>query len=969
MTAYQTYCKPALAKALYSLKMDKIIHRAEGAYVYYRNKSGDDCRVLDLLGGYGAILLGHNPPRLVKQAIALLSQKIAIHNQFSIRNGAAQLAAELNPILKQQTGWNEDFMLAFTNSGAESIEVALKHAEFIRGQKLTRLQQELATAADKLRGTDPAEWKICAEDRDLLALDTCQSRANIDTAIKVFNTRQFSRPPVFVALKHAFHGKLTSSIQLTHGKMYRQPFHRFGLTVRFMTPAEIEQQLEALLQTENAWVYLPARESNHIILKRRPLPLVGAVLAEPVQGEGGVYCLTREQIRILHAARDKWQCPLIADEIQSGCGRCGSFLAGSQIGFKPDYIALSKALGGGIAKLGVVAIRKSAYATGFDIIQSSTFGEDDYSAMIALGYLRLLEQNDGKIYRRVKETGAFLKQKLEALKNEFPDIIADVRGKGLLLGVEFTDQSKADSHLLKTVAYQKMLGYLLTGHLLNEGGIRVAPPASAPNVIRLEPSIEITQEDIAHLIQALKNICLALRYQDAHFILRYLTRENETPAPGNAPRDYRAYYADGGFSKATGHDTRLKPTKVAFINHLISSDWLEHVEPSFAGVSLAATDRLLNRMVYDRRSAPFAPVRITSSNGSCVDFILYPLVITAARIEAMLANNDLEEIRAAIDERVITARNDGCKVAGLGMFTSIATNNAKSVKVPGINLTTGNALTVAIAADAIKKVCRDANNAAQCAAVVGAAGNIGSVYSSILAETVPKLILTGSHRKGSQNRLKRTADRIYEDCWHDLSTMSPHTITGIAAKLHKLAFVRQWLTNRSSRPASGIGRALREAIEEKYGQDPFIVVADRIEALQEADIILCTANAADAFIDTRLLKPNAVICDVAVPHNLSQEALANRPDIVCIRGGIVKTPNQESLDPRARAYLKEGQVYACMAETMLLGLEEYPGNYSYGNLRREQVHKILQMAKAHGFGLATIKNRNVDAMDDGRPLS
>ena len=113
----------------------------------------------------------------------------------------------------------------------------------------------------------------------------------------------------------------------------------------------------------------------------------------------------------------------------------------------------------------------------------------------------------------------------------------------------------------------------------------------------------------------------------------------------------------------------------------------------------------------------------------------------------------------------------------------------------------------------------------------------------------------------------------------------------------------------------------------------------------------------EAILDVNRLMSNALICDVSIPHNLSDKDLALRPDVSCIRGGIVGTPNGESLDARARAYLDPGQIYACMAESVILGLESVEQHYSYGDLSKSQVDEILVMAQKQGFFLAGSKDK------------
>ncbi|MFI1628164.1 aminotransferase class III-fold pyridoxal phosphate-dependent enzyme [Streptomyces noursei] len=108
-----------------------------------------------------------------------------------------------------------------------------------------------------------------------------------------------------------------------------------------------------------------------------------------------------------------------------------------------DYYTLSKSLGGGIAKASITLIRGSRYRTDFEPMHSSTFAKDGFSTLIAGKVIDLLEQNDGEAYRLAEERGNRLLSELRAIHADFPDIVKDVRGKGLMIGMEFHDQSDA----------------------------------------------------------------------------------------------------------------------------------------------------------------------------------------------------------------------------------------------------------------------------------------------------------------------------------------------------------------------------------------------------------------------------------------------------------------------------------------------------------------------------------------------
>ena len=117
---YAHFCKPALVERLAALRLDVTYERAEGDHLWYQ-AGGRPRRILDLVGGYGTNLLGHNHPDLIAVAWGRMADRVPVFAQASVRGGAARLAKALCRRLG-------DFVVTFTNSGTEAVEAALKHA-------------------------------------------------------------------------------------------------------------------------------------------------------------------------------------------------------------------------------------------------------------------------------------------------------------------------------------------------------------------------------------------------------------------------------------------------------------------------------------------------------------------------------------------------------------------------------------------------------------------------------------------------------------------------------------------------------------------------------------------------------------------------------------------------------------------------------------------------------------------------
>ncbi|UXI69106.1 aminotransferase class III-fold pyridoxal phosphate-dependent enzyme [Tahibacter amnicola] len=951
---YGQYVKPRLAKVLRAIGLDVRYERAQGDYMYYRDASGAERRVLDLLGGYGALLLGHNPPVVLDAARRMLDAGVPVHAQFSLRGKTGELARALNQIVRRDSRSDTDFVVTLANTGAEAIEAAIKHAELERVKKLERLLDAITLNIEHVRDAIrrgvveiPPDLYESTDMREYVF--DVRSFDDLIVALINHNSKEMARRPIFLALEKSFHGKLATSVQLTWNKNFRRAFQSLGLKTRFIAMNDAAA-LDRIAREEESELFDVGIVDGKVALIRRPWPQYAAFLLEPIQGEGGIHSVDVEFGRAIRAFCNQQDCPLIIDEIQSGMGRTGAFLASSQIGLRGDYYTLSKSLGGGLAKLSALLIRQDRYDTDFGLVHSSTFAEDDFSSGIALAVLEQLERDDGALYRQAAERGNALKRGLESLRDRYPDVIKDIRGRGLFLGLEFHPRDAAYSQILRTTDYADSLGYFIAGYLLRIEGIRIAPTGSSPNVLRFEPSVYLDDDAIARVVDALDRVCRILRAEDTLHLVFPLSSP-ERALPRNEIREFGRGHIEMPVAAAPIRPAR----KVAFINHLISPDWLRQVEPALAEMDDSELRRFVLNMAAVKKSAPYPAVRMRSPLGTAVDFILYPLCVASEQMGDWLVRADLEEIRDDIEERIESAREDGCEIAGLGMYTSIVTNNCTALTINEMGLTSGNALTVAMSLEALERAVADRgwDFAEMDVAIVGAAGNIASTYAAMLAEKTTRLTLIGSGRDGSRARIQKTVEAIYDAAWQSL-LQSGTPPRGLVARLLEEPLVNEWLRQGAPRDA---GRRLHEALVARHGHDPYIRIGT-IDDIRRCQAVLCGANAPEPFLDAAVFAPDAVVCDVAVPHNVRAETLAGRPDVIYLQGGIVATPNGESLHPGARAYLGAGQIYACMAETAVLGLSGHRGNYSYGSITPQQVREIAALARLHGFGLADFKRGN-----------
>ncbi|AJE82594.1 putrescine aminotransferase [Streptomyces albus] len=492
--------------------------RAEGNTLFQRGEDGGEIPVADFAGGYGSVLLGHNHPAIVARAQELLAAGSPVHAQFSRHPYANELAAELNRIIHRELGDEEPYFAIFANTGAEAVEAAIKHAELDRGLRVAALGARVAEEIEAARAA-VAEGTVALSARTRARFGAAAGEGRptaLDTVLAGLeraNAGQLERPPLFLALERGFHGKLGASVQLTHNEHYRTPFKSLGAQARFVPHGRPDVLKEVYAQERGVLLSLELTDGQVEVVERE-FPVFCAFLVEPVQGEGGIHVLGAEFAQEIQRFCAEIDCPVVVDEIQSGMGRTGALLSSSQVGLRGDYYTLAKALGGGIAKTSVMLVREARYRREFEIVHSSTFAKDSFSCEIARTVLALLEADGQAAYRRATERGRALRAELESVQAQFPDQVLAVRGKGLMLGMEFRDQSQADSEILRELAASGLFGYFLAGLLLREHRVRTFPTASAVNTLRFEPSLQLADAEIAQLGAGLRELCRVLRAQD-----------------------------------------------------------------------------------------------------------------------------------------------------------------------------------------------------------------------------------------------------------------------------------------------------------------------------------------------------------------------------------------------------------------------------------------------------------------------
>ena len=946
---YSEYCRPDLGEFLKAIRLDIAYHRASGDYLYYR-KGDEEIRVLDLLGGYGALILGHNHPEIVQAAEELLKGETPVHAQASVRSASALLAKRLSDCARSFTG--EGYVVTFGNSGAEAVEAAVKHAALERSEKIKGIQKDIEEKFTRLE--DGLKKNLCYLPRDALSRAiSCRSGREVRSLpdlrshVLRHNRRVFEQPPAFLALEGSFHGKTVGALQLTANLTYREPFHGLGLKTQFLRRDDIEDFDRALAEESRPYYSVDVDERGHIRVLRKEFLNLSACFMEPMQGEGGIRPLSRSYLEKVQERCVSNDIPLILDEIQSGMGRTGSLLYAHKLGIKGDYYLLSKSLGGGIAKISALLIASRRYRPAFSLLHTSTFAEDDFSSSLALKALDILEREDGALLRMCEEKGRYLIEGLGRIQSRYPEVIQDVRGEGLMIGLEFRDLYHSSSNLLRQLSHQADLVYCIAGHLLHEHRIRVAPTLSQSFTLRVEPSVLVPYEEMDRFLSAVEQVAEILHYRDTFHLCKYIVGM-ETPCRRPEILDFRKRRVED-VSSGTA-------SRVAFLGHFIEAKHLADYDEALQRMPAEGLDAFLRRI--ERRISPciLSRVNVRSRLGDVVNFNFIGITLTSRRIVELMQRRDLDLVRRLIDEGIDLARKCGCVAVGLGQYTSIVTRNCTDLIERDLAITSGNSLTVAMGVEGLLKGAREKGIPLESTAlgVVGAGGNICRVYASMMADKVRELVLFGSPRPGAEQKCYQTAFGIYGDLIEEMRSREGEEREGIAATLCRTKSAQAMLGRKDL--GSEPGRALFYSLREEFGEDRPIRISQDLRELRQIPLVVTAANAAEPFIGPEHLRQDAVVLDIAVPMNTRPETGRQRPDVLVIQGGIVKLPYGEDVGVKAIP-VKPGTVFACMAETMLMGLTHMGVHYSYGDIQKQQVKHIGEIARVHGFTLADYRTQ------------
>ena len=326
----------------------------------------------------------------------------------------------------------------------EKLTQQLNTLGFYSNSVINRLQEQLAERLGK----------ACGYDNYQLFLVNSGAEAN-ENALKLasFHT---GRKRILAASK-AFHGRTSLAVEATDNPKIVAPVNANG-HVQFLPLNDLEA-----FQSELA-------KGN-----------VAAVIVECIQGVGGIRLATSEFMQGLRKACSENGTVLICDEIQCGYGRSGKFFAHQHTGVRPDIITCAKGIGNGFP-MGAVLI-SSQFKAVFGQL-GTTFGGNHLACAAALAVLDVIEEEH--LVENAASVGSYLLAQLKTLAAETPSIV-DVRGEGLMIGIEFSDSIKT----LRTRLVKEQ--HVFTG-------------AASTNILRLLPPLSLTKAEADDFLSRLKQV-------------------------------------------------------------------------------------------------------------------------------------------------------------------------------------------------------------------------------------------------------------------------------------------------------------------------------------------------------------------------------------------------------------------------------------------------------------------------------
>ncbi|MBS0031774.1 aminotransferase class III-fold pyridoxal phosphate-dependent enzyme [Chitinophaga sp. 22321] len=939
--SYNKYARPGLSKLMRLLRIDKFYYKGIADYLYYKPAGGEeDVQVVDFVGGYGSLLLGHNHPAMKAYIHELLDSGLPVHTQLSEKYHTGLLCEKISELVNP----DEKYITTLTNSGAESVEAAIKHIRLKKRKALNKITDDITIRFNYVSSLWESRYSMILNHKGTVY----KSFDDFKHAVMQENDGKISRlVPCVLSVKGAFHGKTMGALKVTYNNDFKDLFlfdaEKYDAGFFDGDITEVQQMLDANVIT----LYIPrVSYDGNVVTEEVLFNACLGVIVEPILGEGGVREISPDFLRAVQCACAERKIPLIVDEIQTGMFRTGHFLYSRSIGVNADYYLLGKSMGGGFAKIGAVVINGKEYDEDFGLLHSSTFAEDEFTSAVALRGMALMATLAGSIM----EKGAFIKEELKKLQAAFPGVLDSVSGVGLMIGVKFRNFDNSACYPLQFLSRSRRFNYLVSGYLLNTHHIRVGATLSESFTLRIQPSAYISNDDIGRLLKGLTSVCEILANEDIYHLINFLL-----------PEKYRNLRPIQKFENGSiaVQDTGAV-NRVAFLAHYIDTENVYKSDYSLSVLPKHVIEDFLEDVVDIKSYILTGSQIIESPTGDKVEILFAALPFTSTMARTALKNGSLpaysEICHLAIKQ---LRKKHNVSLVGLGQYTSILTRNGTSIPEKNICLTTGNSFTVYIGIQSIIEKIKQRKEEGlmrECViGILGAAGNISSVYAKMSASFASRIFLKGSDTTAGLARVERSARELTKYIIQLLLRAThPGALSPLECVIKESRFYNQVEQGLINIDTANPFLALEDELQE---HNPIKIFSD-LTTLKQCNIVFVATNDPHPFIGVEHLSPNTLVYDVSVPMNVKEELIDNDQNIEVFFGGIVKLPDNSKL-PLKGFPLEDGTAYACISETILLGLEQSWVNFSYGNITVDQVRKIGDIGKKHQFEFCDVKRVNI----------
>ena len=314
------------------------------------------------------------------------------------------------------------------------------------------VKEQLKTGILHLSGSQLHKYKILLS--SLLSDLTNKGRVyfsnsgteSIEAALKFAKIWGNSNKKKFeiISMQRSFHGRTLGSLSLGSNRFYKTGIGQIPKHVKFCKFND-SQHLKKLINPQKTL----------------------AIIIECIQGDGGIYVCTKEFAKSIKKICKKYKILLIVDEVQTGLGRTGKLFSYEHYAFKPDIITVAKALGTGYPIAATIINTKISHCIKLGK-HGSTFGGGMMQTRLAYNILKFI--NKKNFIKEISKKGLYLYKQLKLLKKQFPSIIKEIRGIGLILAIEFKSNYKAT----KILDLSLKNGLIMTS--ISNNSLRITPP-------------------------------------------------------------------------------------------------------------------------------------------------------------------------------------------------------------------------------------------------------------------------------------------------------------------------------------------------------------------------------------------------------------------------------------------------------------------------------------------------------------